>query len=40
MGSGQSSGKNLPIADQLDFIAANYILTANFKDMANLSDPK
>ena len=40
MGSGQSSGRNLPIADQLDFIAANYILTANFKDMANLSDPK
>ena len=41
MGAGQSSDRRkLPLADQLDFIAANYILTTNFKDMANLSDPK
>ena len=43
MGAGQSTNqmpKKKTLSSTIDYLAANYILTSNFQDLKNLTDPQ
>ena len=43
MGAQQSTPKlstEKTLSSSIDYVAANYILTSNFQDLKNLTDPK